>query len=77
MELQDNVVERVFLCTSCPLKYWIAVAVAVALFPLLEDDLLLIVQVEAVAFAVEDAAVQVDEPFPYEKLREYETFSVN
>lgn len=43
-------------------------AVAVALFPLLEDDLLLIVQVEAVAFAVEDAAVQVDEPFPYEKL---------
>lgn len=45
-------------------------AVAVALFPLLEDDLLLIVQVEAVAFAVADAAVQVDEPFPYEKLRE-------
>ena len=43
-------------------------AVAVALFPLLEDDLLLIVQVEAVAFAVADAAVQVDEPFPYEKL---------
>lgn len=34
-------------------------AVAVALFPLLEDDLLLIVQVEAVAFAVADAAVQV------------------
>ena len=32
-------------------------AVAVALFPLLEDDLLLIVQVEAVAFAVADAAV--------------------
>ena len=43
-------------------------AVVVALFPLLEDDLLLIVQVEAVAFAVADAAVQVDEPFPYEKL---------
>ena len=43
-------------------------AVAVALFPLLEDDLLLIVHVEAVSFAVADAAVQVDEPFPYETL---------
>ena len=35
MELQDTVVDNVFLCTSCPLKYWIAVAVAVAELPLL------------------------------------------
>ena len=51
-----------------PLSFCFHWADAVALFPLLEDDLLLIVQVEAVAFAVADAAVQVDEPFPYEKL---------
>ena len=64
MELQDKVVDSVFRWTSCPLKYWIAVAVAVAEFPFFDEDLLLITQVEAIAFAEADAAVQVDDPFP-------------
>ena len=64
MELQDTVVDNVFRCTSCPLKYWIAVAVAVAELPLFEDDLLLITQADTLELAVADAAVQVEDPFP-------------
>lgn len=44
-------------------------AVAVALFPLLEDDLLLIVQVEAVAFAVADAACKLTNRFRMRNFR--------
>lgn len=39
-------------------------AVAFAVFPLLEEDLLLIAQSAVLDLAVPDEAVQVEDPFP-------------
>ena len=64
MELQDKVGLRVFLLISCPLKYWMAVAVPFAVFPLFDEDLLLIAQSVVLDLAVTDAEVHVAEPFP-------------
>ena len=64
VELHVNVTDLVLRCTSRPFRYCTAVAVAVALLPLRDADLLAMDQIEEYDFALTDELVQLEVPLP-------------
>lgn len=64
LELQVRVTLLVTEPTGTPLRYCFAVAVAFAVFPVLEELLLAIFHDVLIALADADALVQLDDPLP-------------